>query len=111
MLTLALATGCSFIAVRGPRQLSGGADKPSCTSSRVLPWLDTTVGGAAGLVGLAFLLVPNEDHTPETPIVLGGAYLLFSLPFVLSAAYGHSSVRECRFSLAEWSSRNGGDGH
>jgi hypothetical protein len=113
VVSLFLATGCSFVAVRGPASPRPDINSTvECTSGRVAPLLDSVVGasllslGALGTLTSAScnrdpnsfvsLCPADKSSALTTSLVLaavGGVYLW-------SALHGFNEVRECRDVLA-----------
>lgn len=100
VMAVALAmSGCSLLAVRGPR--SRGMD---CTSSTAAPILDTvaTVAAAvaAGAVFTQIDVKPGSDGTPDPAgfvvAFVGVPMVVLAATYGISAAYGFVQTGKCR---------------
>lgn len=90
------ATGCSAIAVRGPRKSPTGVTCP--TPSYGPPVIDALIA-AAGVALIVWGATAERD--PEGHTVTGrnfAAYpgIAMALPFGLSSGYGFTKVSSCR---------------
>jgi len=83
-----LATGCSFIGVRGA--------PPPCTDNFVLPIIDSVVASGGIVASAALVASDNPDSDVRVGHVLGGFAALAALPYVVSALYGLTKVSDCR---------------
>jgi hypothetical protein len=101
------ASGCSFIAVRGPSSGDAGREPGGspCTSSRIAPALDTAA--AAGGAGLALLAAADMNRSCPPSEEMGcllqlvdEEILVFALVatavYGASAWYGYDRTAACR---------------
>lgn len=109
-LALLPGPGCSFVFVEGPPPASVNAIQVECTTSRVLPILDT-VGAITQGFALADAVVPSsalvssadsayEQLGLKSPWDIATAAALLGT-FAASAVVGYSRVSECRQAKAE----------
>jgi len=101
-LILVLASGCSFLGVRGPSaptELIANPGQVHCTDSDLLPELDALAGVATISVagGGVILQHTSDDGAPRhfdlyyAPLLLAASILLWS-----SASFGTNRVEHCR---------------
>lgn len=86
LVVMAMASGCSFIAVRGSAS--------RCTTSYAAPVVDTVVAGAG--IALAATAGLANGHYDQLENQIAGVLLLASTPYVISAIYGYTTVAGCR---------------
>jgi hypothetical protein len=101
VLVLLVASGCSFIHVRGPSRPRSVDEPVECSDSTATPTGDLVVGligvGAVGLV-----VAHAREEPPQSPgagVFLGFVALtgvVVGLVGGTSAAYGYSTVSKCR---------------
>ena len=102
VIAAVFATGCSVIAVRGPRKSPTG-DVTCPTPSYVPPVLDAVIAAA----GVALIVLgATAEKDPEGHTVTArnfAAYpgIAMAIPFGLSAGYGFSKVSGCRRAASE----------
>jgi hypothetical protein len=102
-IALAVASGCSFVLVKGPSTKPGQGQPPDCTPSYAPPIVDTAVVGAVGLAvaaaaagGGPALRGPYDFDTLAPDIALWAGVAAVAV----SAVYGYIEVRGCRAALA-----------
>lgn len=87
-----LATGCSFIGVRGPPR--------PCTDTMIPPAIDAVFGAAlvaAGLVAVRTSIPEADEGSAVSPLpFLGVAAVMSGFAIGISAAVGYSRVTACR---------------
>jgi hypothetical protein len=94
-VALALSSGCSAIFVMKPEGRPPSGTAPTCTDSRVAPWVDTAVA-ALFLAGTVAIAAPSCHEACLTQqgaaVPLGG----FAIGYGISALWGHDAVSACR---------------
>jgi hypothetical protein len=100
-LLLVLATGCSFITVRGAPSKDPGVRPVDCTRSRFAPVADTVPAAILlGIATIAFVQAAGKDEGEEGSklggFLVGTVFGIGGLPFALSAWYGFARTGRCR---------------
>jgi hypothetical protein len=108
---LLLTSGCSFLSVRKapPLPLRSPPQQVSCTSSRVAPAVDLTLGVVASLISVPLLgardsCPPNEFCIDvATPIfqLIGAGFLTLGVVDLLSSGYGFVQTGDCA-KIVDW---------
>jgi hypothetical protein len=104
LVTLCLAVGvsgggCSFIFVDGPPTQHKKMPYFDCTSSNVLPVVDSVIGGIYGIAAASELA--NHDQYSSTSTSENLGMLGFAALFAASGIYGFGKTSSCREAKAE----------